>query len=117
MLDSWHWYNAGETADDLLTLTNQDIVACDLNDAPAGLSPRPAARLSAATCPRPPASSTSKPSCNALVAIGYDGPVRAEPFDAELRKLPAEQAVARTAQAMKAGFRLNWLVSGARHLL
>ena len=37
VLDSWHWYTAHETADDLRTLTNRDIVACDLNDAPAGI--------------------------------------------------------------------------------
>ena len=34
VLDSWHWYTAGETADDLRGLTNRDVVACDLNDAP-----------------------------------------------------------------------------------
>jgi sugar phosphate isomerase/epimerase len=34
VLDSWHWYTAGETAEDLRGLTNQDVVACDLKDAP-----------------------------------------------------------------------------------
>ena len=38
VLDSWHWYTAGETRDDLLTLTNKDVVACDLNDAPVGVA-------------------------------------------------------------------------------
>ena len=33
VLDSWHWYTSHETADDLRSLTNRDIVACDLNDA------------------------------------------------------------------------------------
>jgi hypothetical protein len=37
----------------------------------------------------------------ALVKIGYDGPVRAEPFKVDLRRLPAEEAVDRTAKAMK----------------
>ena len=34
VLDSWHWYTAGETAVDLRGLTNRDVVACDLNNAP-----------------------------------------------------------------------------------
>ena len=42
----------------------------------------------------------------ALNRIGYDGPVRPEPFNAELRQLPKEEAVARTAAAMKTAFAL-----------
>ncbi|MCH2202374.1 MAG: sugar phosphate isomerase/epimerase, partial [Fuerstiella sp.] len=38
VLDSWHWYTAHETVDDLRTLTNKDIIACDLNDAPSGIA-------------------------------------------------------------------------------
>jgi sugar phosphate isomerase/epimerase len=37
----------------------------------------------------------------ALAAIGYDGPVRAEPFNEPLRKMPPAEAVAATAVAMK----------------
>ena len=36
-----------------------------------------------------------------LKAIGYDGPVRAEPFNATLRTMPPDMAVATTARAMK----------------
>jgi len=38
----------------------------------------------------------------ALADAGYDGPVTAEPFDAELNALPAEEAAARTARATRA---------------
>ena len=31
VLDSWHWYTANETVDDLLALDNRQVVACDLN--------------------------------------------------------------------------------------
>lgn len=100
ILDSWHWYTAHETKDDLLTLTNADIVAVDLNDAPAGLPideqidqkrelPLATGVIDLATF------------LNTLNSLGYDGPVRAEPFNAALRKLPADQAVAATAAAMK----------------
>ena len=37
ILDSWHWYTAHETVDDLRTRKNRDVVACDLNDAPVGI--------------------------------------------------------------------------------
>lgn len=105
VLDSWHWYTAGESAEDLLTLRNQDIVAVDLNDAPEGIPVEEQMDL----VRRLPASTgviDVKAFLSALVEIGYDGPVRAEPFDAELRKLPPDQAVAKTAKAMKKAFAL-----------
>ena len=43
---------------------------------------------------------------NVLVDLGYDGPVRAEPFNRELRELPNEEAVAATARAMRKAFAL-----------
>jgi ABC-type amino acid transport system permease subunit len=36
-----------------------------------------------------------------LRKIGYDGPIQAEPFNAALRAMPKDQAVAATAAAMK----------------
>lgn len=105
VLDSWHWFTAGETADDLLTLQNHDIVAVDLNDAPEGIPVEEQMDL----VRRLPASTgviDVKTFLSALIEIGYDGPVRAEPFDAELRKLPPDQAVAKTAAAMQAAFAL-----------
>jgi sugar phosphate isomerase/epimerase len=105
VLDSWHWYTAGETVDDLLTLQNHDIVAVDLNDAPEGIPVEEQMDL----VRRLPASTgviDVKTFLSALIEIGYDGPVRAEPFDAELRKLPPDQAVAKTAAAMQAAFAL-----------
>ena len=103
VLDSWHWYTARDTEADLLSLASQDIVAVDLNDAPAGKGvdeqidssrelPCATGVIDVATF------------LNALNRVGYDGPVRAEPFNAELRKLPKEEAVAATAKAMKKAF-------------
>lgn len=105
VLDSWHWYNAGETEADLLTLTNKDVVACDLNDAPAGI-PRERQMDLSRELPCATGVIDVKTFLAALVKIGYDGPVRAEPFNAELRKLPADRAVAATAAAMKKAFAL-----------
>lgn len=38
---------------------------------------------------------------NALVRIGYDGPVECEPFDQQLRQMDAEAALQKTSDALK----------------
>lgn len=105
VLDSFHWYTAEESVDDILTLTNQDIVACDLNDARAGLGPREQIdgrrELPVAT-----GVVNAKGFLEALVKVNYDGPVRAEPFNRVLNDMNDEQAVATTAAAMKKAFSL-----------
>jgi sugar phosphate isomerase/epimerase len=105
VLDSWHWYTAGETADDILKLSNDDVVACDLNDAPAGIPVDEQMDLSR-ELPMATGVIDLKAFLDALVAIGYDGPIRAEPFNQELRAMPDEEAVAATAAAMKKAFAL-----------
>lgn len=105
VLDSWHWYTAGESVDDILALTNADVVACDLNDAPAGI---PVDQQQDLTRDLPAATGVIdlKAFLGALVQIGYDGPVRAEPFKASLNKLPKEESIATAAAAMKKAFAL-----------
>lgn len=100
VLDSWHWFTARETAKDLLTLKNQDIVACDLNDAPQGIPIKEQIdnrrELPAATGVVDIASFLK-----ALATLGYDGPVRAEPFNQPLRKLDDDSAAKATADAIR----------------
>ena len=49
VIDSWHWWTARETADDILQLSNSNVVSADLNDAPrryrAGIAVRQPARI------------------------------------------------------------------------
>lgn len=100
VLDSWHWYTAEETLADLQSLSNEEVVAVDLNDAPAGIDVREQIdnrrELPAAT-----GVIDVKTFLEALVEIGYDGPVRAEPFNQPLNKLDDQPAVAKTAAALK----------------
>ena len=105
VLDSWHWYTAHENEADLLSLKNRDVVAVDLNDAPKGLAIDEQID-SRRELPSATGVIDLKVFMNALQKIGYDGPVRAEPFNAPLRKLPPEEAVAATAAAMKKAFTL-----------
>jgi sugar phosphate isomerase/epimerase len=104
-LDSWHWFNAQETQQDLLTLRGQDVITVDLNDAPTGLTLdqyRDNHReLPAATGVIP-----VKQFLDSLLLIGYDGPIQAEPFNAALRALPLDQACALASDAMKKAVRL-----------
>jgi sugar phosphate isomerase/epimerase len=105
VLDSWHWYTAGETAEDLRGLAGRDVVACDVNDAPRSV-PVDQQRDGVRELPCATGVIDLRAFLRALAAIGYDGPVRAEPFNATVRTLPAEAAVAATARAMKRAFAL-----------
>jgi sugar phosphate isomerase/epimerase len=104
-LDSWHWFNAQESGQDLLTLRGQDVITVDLNDAPVGLTldqyQDGSRELPAATGVIP-----AKQFLDALAQIGYDGPIQAEPFNAALRAMPIDQACAAASGAMKKAFSL-----------
>lgn len=103
VLDSWHWWNAGEGVSDLSTLTNRDVISVDLNDAPAGL-PREQQVDSQRELPLATGAIDAQAFLAALVKIRFDGPIRAEPFNAALRALPPEQALQKTAASMKKAF-------------
>jgi sugar phosphate isomerase/epimerase len=105
LLDSWHWYTAGESQADLLTLTNHDVVACHLNDGPLGIA-LDQQKDNSRELPCATGVIDLKAFLGALVTIGYDGPVSAEPFYQPLREMPPEKAVETTAAAMKKAFAL-----------
>jgi sugar phosphate isomerase/epimerase len=105
VLDSWHWWQADDTNADILALQNADVVSVDLNDAPTGVAKDQQLdgrrELPAATGVIDLAGFL-----NALNQIGYDGPVRAEPFNKALNSMGQEEACAATAAAMKKAFSL-----------
>ncbi len=100
VLDSWHWWTAGDSLDALRQVRNEQVVAVDLNDAPAGvaLADQQDGRreLPAATGVIP-----VEDFLRALAGMRFDGPVRAEPFNAPLNALDNEAACARTIEALK----------------
>lgn len=102
-LDSFHWFCAGETAADLLTLDRGDIITVDLNDARSGFSADEQIdgkrELPAAT-----GVVDVKAFLEALIQIGYDGPVRAEPFNQPLRDMDDDAALKTTHAAMSKAF-------------
>lgn len=105
VLDSWHWYCSRETEADILALSNKDVISCDLNDAPAGIAIDDQVD-SARALPATTGVIDVKTFLNALVKIGYDGSIMAEPFDDALNAMGDEEALKRTADAMKRAFSL-----------
>lgn len=105
VLDSFHWYCAEDTVDDLLALTDADIVTCDLNDARADLT-RDTQIDGTRELPGATGVIDLKSFLNALVEIGYSGPIRAEPFNQPLRDMEDEAAVKKTFEAMSDSFAL-----------
>jgi sugar phosphate isomerase/epimerase len=98
-LDSFHWYTSNESTADLENLSNEQVITCDLNDATAG---RTIAEQVDGERQLPGASGLIdlKGFMQALVNIGYDGPVRAEPFNAQLNAMDNDAALAATSKAM-----------------
>ncbi|MHC4241941.1 MAG: sugar phosphate isomerase/epimerase family protein [Planctomycetota bacterium] len=99
LLDSWHWYTAHGTIEELLQLSNNDIVHVHVNDAPSDIAidkqmdNRRALPVTTGTI-------DMKGFINALVKIGYDGPVECEPFDQELRNMENDAALQKTIAAL-----------------
>lgn len=105
VLDSWHWYTAGETVDDLRSLRASDIISIDLNDAPAGRD-RDEQKDLERELPLATGVIPLAEFLRTLNELGCDAPARCEPFNAALRAMPPEQALATTAAAMKKAFAL-----------
>ena len=105
IMDSWHWFHAGDSVADMKALRNEDVVAVDLNDAPAAI-PKDQQKDGARELPMATGVIDAGGFLKALAEIGYDGPVRAEPFNEAVRNMPREDAVAATSQAMKKAFAL-----------
>ncbi|MGQ9769201.1 MAG: sugar phosphate isomerase/epimerase family protein [Thermogutta sp.] len=99
-LDSWHWFTAGETREDILHLKGSQVIIVHLNDAPAGI-PVEEQVDSVRELPCATGVIDVKGFLSALIEIGFDGPAYIEPFKKELRQVPAEQALNLTAEAMK----------------
>ncbi|MGQ9916188.1 MAG: sugar phosphate isomerase/epimerase family protein [Bryobacteraceae bacterium] len=105
VLDSWHWYTAGESVEDLRTLRAADVISIDLNDAPAGRT-RDEQKDLERELPLATGVIPLADFLNTLNALGCDAPARCEPFNAALRALPPDKALAATAAAMKKAFAL-----------
>ncbi len=103
VLDSWHWYHAGDTGADIQALRASDVVSVDLNDAPAGVAKDQMVdnkrELPAAT-----GIIDTKTFLQSLKHIGFVGPVRAEPFNEAVRRMSPDDSAAAAAEALRKTF-------------
>lgn len=100
VLDSWHWYHAGDTPADISALRAKDYVSVDLNDAPTGV---PKDQMVDGKRELPVATGVIdvKPFLASLREIGFAGPVRCEPFNDVVRKMAPDEAAAAASAALK----------------
>jgi sugar phosphate isomerase/epimerase len=99
VLDTWHWWTAGDTEADILALKNEDVISVDLNDAPKGVA-KEQQRDNERELPAATGVIDASTFVNALVKIGYDGPARPEPFNKVLNALENDPACAASSAAL-----------------
>jgi sugar phosphate isomerase/epimerase len=93
ILDTYHWYTAGESAVDLVGLTDADIVSVDVNDARDDRQRDEQQDLDR----RLPGSTgviDLAGFMDAVRAAGYTGPVKVEPFMKSLAEQPVDDVLA-----------------------
>ncbi len=98
LLDCWHWYTAHGTLAEIEALRPAQIVHVHINDAPTGI-PIDQQIDQVRALPGETGMIDIVGFLRALQALGYDGPVTAEPFKAELRELPDDNARLATVRA------------------
>lgn len=99
VLDSFHWHTGEETIADLKIWKNADIIAVDLNDANSQLTLNQQTDI-ARELPGASGVIDLKGFLGALIEIGFDGPLRAEPFSRTLNQMDNDMALAATYAAI-----------------
>ncbi len=105
VLDSWHWWTSRETADDIRTLSGSDVISADLNDAPRGVALEDQYD-NQRELPLATGVINARDFLQALVHIGYDGPIRAEPFNRVLNEMADDDACRVSVEALNKAFGL-----------
>lgn len=100
VLDSFHWYCANDTLEDIWTLKPEDIITIDINDAHKGFS-REEQVDGKRELPMATGVINIKDFFQGIVDIGYDGPVRTEPFNQALNDLENDDALKANMDAIK----------------
>lgn len=99
LLDLWHWYTSHGTQKELDKLTNQQVVAVHINDAPEGIPVDQ--QMDLVRClPGETGVLDITGFLKVLKRIGYDGPVTPEPFSKRVNEMTPEDALRTTAEAM-----------------
>lgn len=93
ILDSYHWYAAGESAEDLVGLSDADIVSVDINDARDDRERDEQQDLDR-RLPYATGVIDLAGFMDAVRTADYTGPVKVEPFMKELAEQPVDDVLA-----------------------
>jgi sugar phosphate isomerase/epimerase len=105
LLDAWHLFTSGATLVDMARLTNADIVYVHINDAPPGV-PFDQVTDTVRHLPLETGVLDLAGFLRVLVAMGYDGPVATEPFNARINAIAARDPRAAATEVSAAMNRL-----------
>jgi sugar phosphate isomerase/epimerase len=95
LLDSWHWYTAHGTIDELLKLKPGNVTYVHINDAPKGV-PIDEQIDNVRRLPGETGVIDLVGFLKALNEIGYEGPVTPEPFSDKVKGLQPDEAAGMT---------------------
>jgi sugar phosphate isomerase/epimerase len=93
LLDAWHLYTSGGSADDLDKVTAKDVVVVHVNDAPAGIA-RDEQLDNVRALPMETGVIDLAGFMGKLAQMGYDGPVMPEPFSKRVNEIAAGDPLA-----------------------
>ena len=110
LLDAWHLYTSGGSLGDLARLSARDIVQVHISDAPPGVA-FDQVMDNVRHLPLETGVLDLPGFMRTLAAMGYDGPVTTEPFNARLNAVAARNPTAAAREVSAAMDRL-WQISG-----
>ena len=99
VLDTWHWWQAGDSVEDIAALKPEEVVTVDLNDAPKDVD-KALQKDNERELPLATGVIDIAGFLNALHRIGYDGPARPEPFNKILNAMDNDAACAASSAAL-----------------
>lgn len=110
LMDAWHLFTSGATLADLARLKASDIVHVHINDAPKGV-PFDQVKDTIRHLPLETGVLDLAGFMRGLKAIGYDGPVTTEPFNARINEIAGRDPKAAATEVSAAMDRL-WQMAG-----
>lgn len=110
LLDAWHLYTSGGSADDLDQITARDIVVVHVNDAPAGIA-RDAQIDNVRMLPMETGVIDLPAFMSKLTRLGYDGPVTPEPFSKRVADLASTDPLG-AVRTVASSMDVLWKASG-----
>ncbi len=110
LLDAWHLYTSGGNLEDLDAITADDVVTLHVNDAPQGIALED--QIDSVRCLPMETGVIDLPGLiRKLAAMGYQGPVTTEPFNARLNDIAREDPQ-RAARLVKSRMDELWKAAG-----